>query len=76
VSNDRTPEATMSRTDYHMLINRGRKAGLNTADLYRALSSRPVDPQSSTSGQPDCNGFTGGISRGGRVEYRPARGRE
>ncbi len=62
----------MSHTDYHLMVNRGRKAGLNTTDLYRALSSRPVDRQTGDPGQTDCNGFRGGISRDGRVEYHPA----
>lgn len=65
----------MSHTDYHNLINRGRKAGLNTADLYRAMSSRPPDRQSSRQGQTDCNGYTGDISEGGRIEYHPSKPR-
>jgi hypothetical protein len=63
-------EATMSNRNYQSLIAMGRKAGLNTSELYRALSSRPVDRQAEP-GQTDCNGFTGGISQGGRMEYRP-----
>src|SRR5262249_41535172 len=67
-------EAAMSHSNYQMLIHMGRKAGLNTADLYRALSARPPDRQSSP-GQTDCNGYTGGLSRAGRMEYHPTQGR-
>jgi hypothetical protein len=67
----------MSHNNYHMLIAMGRKAGLNTTDLYRAMTTRPPDRQQmSGSGQTDCNGYTGGISQGGRAEYHPSKPRE
>jgi hypothetical protein len=59
----------MSHNNYHNMINMGRKAGLNTADLYRAMSTRPPDRQMSEPGQTDCNGYTGSISENGRAEY-------
>jgi hypothetical protein len=62
----------MSHTNYHALINLGRKAGLNTADLYRAMTTRPADRQMSEPGQTDCNGFRTDFSERGTVEYRPS----
>jgi hypothetical protein len=61
----------MRHRDYHNLIHMGRKAGLNTAELYRAMTTRPLDRQSGVTGQADCNGFVCGFAPGGRVEYRP-----
>jgi hypothetical protein len=61
----------MSHRDYHNLIHMGRKAGLNTAELYRAMTTRPLDRQSVGTGQTDCNGFVCDFAAGGRVEYRP-----
>lgn len=43
-------------SDLRALINRGRRSGLNTAELYQALSGRR--PQSGDQpGQVDANGF-------------------
>jgi hypothetical protein len=60
----------MARTDYRTLIDRGRKAGLGTSELYSALAARRPelgDPQ----GQADTNGFVSDISRSGRPLYHP-----
>lgn len=65
----------MSRNSYQTLINLGRKAGLNTRDLYRAMSNQPPDPHISAPGQTDCNGFSGELSQQGKVEYRPTHSR-
>ncbi len=57
-------------TNYHTLINRGRKAGLNTRELYSALATRgaeaDIDP-----GRADTNGFIATITASGRRIYRP-----
>jgi hypothetical protein len=65
----------MSHRDHHNLIQLGRKAGLNTAELYRALTTRPPDRQSVGTRQTDFNGFSGDLAPGGRVEYHPAKKR-
>ena len=33
----------MSRSDYRTLLNHGRKAGLNTREMYSALATRPLE---------------------------------
>lgn len=61
----------MPHTDYRTLINRGRKAGLGTSDLYSALGSRPPEGSDSTPGQTDGNGFVSGYGSNGRRVYQP-----
>lgn len=61
----------MSHHDYRALINMGRKAGLNTSELYRAMSTRPLERTDMNQTSADCNGFYGGYSASGKVEYRP-----
>src|SRR5437879_5208137 len=51
-------EAEMSHTDYRTLIDRGRKAGLRTSELYSALAARQPAVTDLGSGQADGNGFT------------------
>ena len=55
-----TAEAvTMSHaTDYRTLISRGRKAGLNTAEIYSALATRSSEGSDPVMGEADSNGFT------------------
>jgi hypothetical protein len=60
----------MSRTDYRTLLNRGRKAGLSTAELYSAIAARPV-AGGDQPGQADANGYTASLSPQGRSVYRP-----
>ena len=60
----------MPRTNYLRLIDRGRKAGLGTSELYRALMARRPeigDPPRQT----DVNGVVGGYGADGRPIYRP-----
>jgi hypothetical protein len=57
-------------TDYRTLINRGRKAGLNTRELYSAMSARPSEGEQAP-GQADTNGFVSSINQYGRRVYRP-----
>jgi hypothetical protein len=65
----------MSRTDPRTLINRGRKAGLKTSELYSALTTRPPEALSLVGGQADGNGFVSGLTENGRAVYRPLAGR-
>jgi hypothetical protein len=63
----------MSRTDYHTLINRGRKAGLRTSELYSALSSRAPEGSDLGNGQADSNGFISRYNQNGQRVYQPVR---
>jgi hypothetical protein len=63
----------MSRiTDYQTLLNRGRKAGLNTRELYSAMASRPCEGSDVAPGQADANGYVCTINEHGHRVYRPA----
>jgi hypothetical protein len=61
----------MSRSDYRTLIDRGRKAGLRTSELYRAMAARPPEGTEQQLGQADGNGFVSGYDQGGHRVYRP-----
>jgi hypothetical protein len=61
----------MRHTDYRTLISRGRKAGLGTSELYRALAgSRPEDSAQAL-GQADGNGFVSSFDQQGHRVYHP-----
>jgi hypothetical protein len=61
----------MPRTDYLRLIDRGRKAGLGTSELYAAMRSRRPEA-SDHPGQSDGNGFVCGYgATGERMTFRP-----
>jgi hypothetical protein len=67
-------EGTMSRSNYRKLLDNGRKAGLNTSELYRALASRPPEAQDNSNQVADGNGFVSYYLQGGQRVYRPIRG--
>jgi len=60
----------MSRSDYRTLIDRGRKAGLQTSELYQAMASRPPEGADYAHGQADGNGFVSVYDQGGHPVYR------
>jgi hypothetical protein len=60
----------MSRTDYHTMINRGRKAGLGTSELYRAIAASRSDGSQGV-GQTDGNGFVPVYNQKGQRVYQP-----
>ncbi len=62
----------MNRSYYHLLLSRGRKAGLTTHELNSALSARPLLGEEVQPGQTDCNGFICGIDARGIRTIRPA----
>ena len=62
----------MRHTDYRILIDRGRKAGLGTGELYRAIATRPPEGSDVSFGQTDGNGFVSGYSPAGQRIFRPA----
>ena len=59
------------RTDYRLLLSRGRKAGLSSAELNSALSSHAANASEQALGQPDANGFLHGIDEHGHMTSRP-----
>ena len=61
-------------SDYRTLINRGRKAGLNTRELYSALAGRPEETSEQVLGVSDCNGFVLGHNAAGQRVFRPGTG--
>ncbi len=64
----------MHRTDYRVLIDRGRKAGLGTAELYQAIAARQPEAGEVTPGEADGNGFVPVFNGEGRRIFRPAGG--
>jgi hypothetical protein len=61
----------MHRSDYRTLVDRGRKAGLKTADLYNALAARPPEAGDYVPGQADGNGFITAYDQQGQRVVRP-----
>jgi hypothetical protein len=64
----------MRHTDYQKLIDRARKAGLKTAEIYDALASRRPEASDAAPGHADINGFVAGIDGQGQRIYRPSDG--
>jgi hypothetical protein len=64
----------MGHTDYRTLINRGRKAGLKTSELYSAMTSCPPTGSDQIHGQSDGNGFVSSFNQQGQRVYRPIGG--
>ena len=61
----------MSHSHYHLLLSRGRKAGLTTRELNSALSVHPVAGDEQQPGHADCNGYVSGIDANGHRTVRP-----
>jgi hypothetical protein len=61
----------IGRTDYRTLIDRGRKAGLGTADLYRALGAQRPEASDVLTERADSNGYVAGYGHNGKRVYRP-----
>ncbi len=57
--------------DHRNLIDRGRKAGLTTSELYRAMGVRPVEEADHGPGQNDSNGFVVSYDQHGHPVYHP-----
>jgi hypothetical protein len=62
----------MRHTDYRTLINRGRKAGLQTADLYNALAGRRPEAGDRNWRETDSNGFISAVDSHGQNIFQPA----
>ncbi len=61
----------MTGSHYRRLLDRGRKAGLNTSELYRALSARPPVAGDAPAGQADSNGYVVTVTTSGQRSYAP-----
>ena len=62
----------MRHTDYRRLVDRGRKAGLKTADIYNALTSRRPEAGDRFVGETDGNGIVPGFDQHGQSVFRPS----
>jgi hypothetical protein len=64
----------MPRSSYWALVDRGRKAGLSTGELYPALASRPPETghRSGRPCPPDGNGFVVELDADGHPVCRPS----
>lgn len=60
--------------DYRTLITLGRKAGLQTSELYQALSARRPETGDRVPGQADGNGFISTYGRNGERVFLPSAG--
>jgi len=66
----------MNRSSTRRMLDRGRKAGLGTSDLYRALTSRPAVAGDAGPGQTDCNGYVSQVNANGQRTFQVPRSRE
>jgi hypothetical protein len=65
----------MSRSiNIRRLLDHGRKAGLNTRELYSAMSVRAGEGTDLPPGQSDGNGYVSGYDGAGRPVFRPVEG--
>ena len=60
--------------DHRTLITLGRKAGLQTSELYQALSARRPEASDRNPGQADGNGFIAICGHNGQPVYLPYSG--
>ncbi|MCS7168759.1 MAG: hypothetical protein RMI91_13735 [Gemmatales bacterium] len=61
----------MAHYDRRAQIERGRKAGLQTREIYSALTHRSVSAQELAQEIVDANGYSAAVNADGRVYYRP-----
>lgn len=62
-------------TDLRSLVNRGRRSGLNTSELYRALASR-FPHAGDAPGGVDANGFVPELDPKSRATFKPGQSRQ
>jgi hypothetical protein len=63
-------EATMRRSSYSTLIDHGRKAGLQTAEMYAALMGERIAP-GDRAGETDGNGLIADHDVHGYPVFKP-----
>jgi hypothetical protein len=61
----------MGRTNHRTLVDRGRKAGLRTSELYGALCSGRPEANDQGPRVADSNGFVSSYDPQGHRVYRP-----
>ena len=61
----------MSHSSYRRMVDRGRKAGLNASELYRALATRQPSLGDSPVGRADGNGYVAKVEANGQRSYQP-----
>src|SRR5262245_45644542 len=66
----------MNRSSIRRMLDRGRKAGLSTSDLYRALTARPAIAGDAGPGQTDCNGYVSQVNANGQRTFDAQRRRD
>lgn len=59
----------MARSSYRRMLDRGRKAGLNSSELYRALSARQPSPSDDPIGRTDNNGYVARVQMNGQRTF-------
>jgi hypothetical protein len=64
-------QAFMGRTNHRTLVDRGRKAGLRTSELYGALVSSRPEGRDPAQGVSDGNGYVSCFNVLGNRVYRP-----
>jgi hypothetical protein len=60
----------MLRSSYRRMLDRGRKAGVNAHEMYRALGSRQPAPGDEPVGRADCNGYVAEVQENGHRAYQ------
>ena len=71
---DGTGKRSETAMDYRTLITLGRKAGLQTSELYQALSARRPEAGDQAPGQTDGNGFVSTYGMNGQRVFLPCTG--
>ena len=61
----------MRHSDLRSLIDRGRKAGLGTAELYSAIAARRPEAGERVTESADSNGYVPAMQRNGTYYFRP-----
>jgi hypothetical protein len=62
----------MSIINYGRMVHQGRKAGLNTRDLYNAMSSLTSSNCHLVRNSSDANGFVSRVTAQGRIDCSPS----
>ena len=65
----------MRRSDFQTLVNLGRRAGLHTDAIYRALAGRRPTANDLLTGRGDGNGYHWTCDASGRFAYSAETGR-